>query len=39
MVKLVEYAGDGVIVIRKDGKISFVNNKLIEMLGYEKMKS
>ena len=33
---LVEYAGDGVVVIRKDGKISFVNSKLIEMLGYEK---
>jgi len=33
---LVEYAGDGVIVIRKDGKISFVNSKFIEMLGYEK---
>jgi len=33
---LVEYAGDGVIVIRKDGKISFVNSKLIEMLGYER---
>ena len=33
---LVEYAGDGVIVIRKDGKISFVNSKFIEMLGYER---
>jgi len=33
---LVEYAGDGVVVIRKDGKILFVNSKLIEMLGYEK---